>query len=115
VPEGLMSADFPPMMLQSLVENAIKHGLEPKPEGGLLRVAAEIVHGRLVVSVADTGLGFGRAATAGTGVGLANIRERLQLLYGARATLAITENTPSGTVVAVSLPYTSRMHEARAA
>jgi Histidine kinase len=115
VPEGLLSADFPPMMLQSLVENAIKHGLEPKPEGGLLRVAAEIVHGKLVVSVADTGLGFGRAATAGTGVGLANIRERLQLLYGARATLAITENQPSGTVVGISLPYTSRMHEPKAA
>jgi hypothetical protein len=48
-----------------------------------LTVKAEIVHGKLQVSVADTGLGFGRAATAGTGVGLANIRERLQLLYGA--------------------------------
>jgi len=115
VPEGLLSADFPPMMLQSLVENAIKHGLEPKAEGGTLRVAAEIVHGKLVVSVADTGLGFGRAATAGTGVGLANIRERLQLLYGARAALAITENTPSGTIVAISLPYTSRMHPGGAA
>ena len=47
VPEGLMSADFPSMMIQSLVENAIKHGLEPKPEGGLLSVSAEIVHGKL--------------------------------------------------------------------
>jgi sensor histidine kinase YesM len=105
VPEGLQSAEFPPMMIQTLVENAIKHGLEPKPEGGLLRVAAEIVHGKLVVSVADTGLGFGRAATAGTGVGLANIRERLQLLYGAKASLTVTENKPSGTVVTVTVPY----------
>jgi len=47
------------MMLQSLVENAIKHGLEPKPEGGALRVDAEVVHGKLVVTVADTGVGFG--------------------------------------------------------
>jgi sensor histidine kinase YesM len=84
VPEGLLSAEFPPMMVQTLVENAIKHGLEPKPEGGHLMVKAEIVHGKLAVTVADTGLGFGRAATAGTGVGLANIRERLQLLYGPR-------------------------------
>src|SRR5581483_90465 len=80
VPEGLYSADFPPMMLQSLVENAIKHGLEPKTEGGSLALSAEVVHGKLAVTVADTGVGFGRAATAGTGTGLNNIRERLKLL-----------------------------------
>jgi hypothetical protein len=107
VPDGLLSAEFPPMMIQTLVENAIKHGLEPKPEGGSLRVAAEIIHGKMAVSVADTGLGFGRAATAGTGVGLANIRERLQLLYGTRATLTVAENQPSGTVVTVTVPYKS--------
>ncbi len=105
VPDGLLSAEFPPMMIQTLVENAIKHGLEPKPEGGSLRVAAEIIHGKMAVSVADTGLGFGRAATAGTGVGLANIRERLQLLYGTRASLTVAENQPSGTVVTVTVPY----------
>lgn len=108
VPDGLLSAEFPSMMLQSLVENAIKHGLEPKAEGGLLRVAAEIVHGQLVVTVSDTGLGFGKAATAGTGVGLANIRERLQLLYGSRASLSITENPSGGTRVSISLPYTPK-------
>jgi sensor histidine kinase YesM len=105
VPEGLMSAEFPAMMIQTLVENAIKHGLEPKAEGGHLRVTAEIVHGKLQVTVADTGLGFGRAATAGTGVGLANIRERLQLLYGPKATLTVAENQPSGTVVTITVPY----------
>ena len=105
VPEGLLSAEFPPMMLQTLVENAIKHGLEPKAEGGHLRVAGEIVHGKLQMTVADTGLGFGKAATAGTGVGLANIRERLQLLYGSRATLTVAENQPSGTVVTITVPY----------
>jgi hypothetical protein len=107
VPEGLQSAEFPPMMIQSLVENAIKHGLEPKAEGGSLRLKAEILHGKLAVSVADTGLGFGRAATAGTGVGLANIRERLQLLYGNKAMVAVTENQPSGTVVTITVPYKS--------
>jgi hypothetical protein len=105
VPDGLLSAEFPPMMIQTLVENAIKHGLEPKPEGGTLRLAAEIVHGKLQVTVADTGLGFGKAATAGTGVGLANIRERLQLLYGPRATLTVAANQPSGTVVSITVPY----------
>ncbi len=105
VPDGLLSAEFPPMMIQTLVENAIKHGLEPKPEGGALTVRAEIVHGKLQVSVADTGLGFGKAATAGTGVGLANIRERLQLLYGSKATLTVTENPAGGTIVTVTVPY----------
>ncbi|MDE2612639.1 MAG: histidine kinase [Burkholderiales bacterium] len=105
VPDGLLSAEFPPMMIQTLVENAIKHGLEPQPEGGQLLVRAEIVHGKLQVTVADTGLGFGQADTAGTGVGLANIRERLQLLYGTKASLSVAENQPRGTRVTVTLPY----------
>jgi hypothetical protein len=105
VPDGLLSAQFPPMMIQTLVENAIKHGLEPKAEGGSLRLAAEIVHGKLQVAVADTGLGFGMAATAGTGVGLANIRERLQLLYGAKGVLTVAANQPCGTIVTITVPY----------
>jgi hypothetical protein len=105
VPDGLLSAEFPPMMIQGLVENAIKHGLEPKAEGGSLTIKAEIVHGKLNVVVADTGLGFGKAATAGTGVGLANIRERLQLLYGGQASVVVSENQPSGTVVTIAVPY----------
>jgi len=105
VSDGLLSAEFPPMMIQTLVENAIKHGLEPKAEGGSLTVRAEVVHGKLAVTVADTGLGFGRAATAGTGVGLANIRERLQLLYGSKASLTVSENQPCGTRVTVTVPY----------
>ena len=111
VPDGLLSADFPSMMIQSLVENAIKHGLEPKAEGGTLSVRAEIVHGKLAVTVADTGLGFGKAATAGTGIGLNNIRERLQLLYGSKAQMAITENAPSGTVVTLTVPYQAQARD----
>jgi sensor histidine kinase YesM len=108
VPEGLRSAEFPPMMIQSLVENAIKHGLEPKPEGGLLSVKAQIVHGKLAVTVADTGVGFGKAATAGTGIGLNNIRERLKLLYGSKAALTVAENPPGGTKVTITVPYVSQ-------
>jgi LytS/YehU family sensor histidine kinase len=114
VPKGLRSADFPPMMLQSLVENAIKHGLEPKAEGGDLLVSGEIEHGNLVVAVADTGLGFapGGAPTSGTGVGLSNIRERLKLLYGDRAHLVIEANQVDGmtlgTRVSITVPYQSR-------
>ena len=105
VSEGLYSADFPPMMLQSLVENAIKHGLEPKADGGSLAVSAEVAHGKLHVSVADTGVGFARAATAGTGTGLTNIRERLKLIYGDAAELRITPNAPTGTRVTIVVPY----------
>ncbi len=111
VPDGLLSADFPSMMIQSLVENAIKHGLEPKPEGGKLTVRAEIVHGKLAVTVADTGMGFGKAATAGTGIGLNNIRERLQLLYGNRASMTVAENQPSGTLVTLTVPYQAQARE----
>jgi len=114
ISEGLHSAEFPPMMLQSLVENAIKHGLEPKPEGGALQVSAEIVHGKLVVAVADTGVGFGRAATAGTGVGLENIRERLKLLFGTAAELRIAENQPTGTRVTIVVPYRTHNSTERA-
>ena len=105
VSEGLYSAEFPPMMLQSLVENAIKHGLEPKADGGSLTVSAEVAHGKLQVSVADTGVGFARAATAGTGTGLTNIRERLKLIYGDAAELRITPNAPTGTRVTIVVPY----------
>ncbi|MEK8030550.1 histidine kinase [Ideonella sp. DXS29W] len=105
VPEGLLSAEFPAMMIQTLVENAIRHGLEPKAEGGSLSVKAEIVHGKLQVTVADTGVGFGMGGTSGTGVGLANIRERLQLLHGDKATLTVSANQPSGTVVTITVPY----------
>ncbi len=111
VPDGLASAEFPPMMIQSLVENAIKHGLEPKAEGGALDVSAEIVHGRLAVTVADTGLGFGKADTAGTGIGLANIRERLKLLYGDRASMVVADNQPTGTIVTLTVPYQAQPRE----
>ena len=105
VSDGLLSAEFPPMMLQSLVENAIKHGLEPKAEGGLLTVSAEVNHGKLEVTVTDTGLGFGKSATAGTGIGLSNIRERLALLYGNKACLSVTEPAGGGTAATITVPY----------
>lgn len=105
VPQGLASAQFPPMMLQSLVENAIKHGLEPKAEGGSLTITADIADGHLRVTVADTGLGFGAGARPGAGVGLANVRERLAALYGSRAKLTVQANTPTGTIATIEVPY----------
>jgi LytS/YehU family sensor histidine kinase len=103
VPEGLKSAVFPSMMLQTLVENAIKHGLEPKPEGGKLEIAAEIEDGQLAVHVSDTGVGF--MPQGESGVGLANIRERLKVLYNGRAELIITVLPAGGTCATIKIPY----------
>ena len=105
VPDGLRSAAFPPMMLQSLVENAITHGLEGKPQGGTLRVSAEVAHNKLRVTVSDDGLGFGAITSNGTGLGLQNIRERLKLLHGNAAQLIIAPNMPSGVSATIEVPY----------
>ncbi len=109
VPAGLRSAAFPPMMLQSVVENAVKHGLEPSSEPATISVGAEVHDGMLRVSVADTGVGFNpdNRTTSGTGLGLTNIRERLELLYGPAGRLEIAANVPRGTLVTLTLPYTA--------
>ena len=105
IPDGLRSAAFPPMMLQSMVENAIKHGLEVKPEGGTLRIVAEVAHSKLRVTVTDDGLGFGAVPSDGTGLGLPTIRERLKLLHGDQGSLTITPNQPSGVCAVIEVPY----------
>jgi hypothetical protein len=105
MPDGLRSASFPPMMLQSLVENAIKHGLEVKAEGGTLQFRAEVAHNKLRVTVSDNGLGFGAKPSNGTGLGLQNIRERLKLIYKEKAQMIITPNQPTGVCVTIEIPY----------
>lgn len=105
IPDSLRNAAFPPMMLQSMVENAIKHGLECKPEGGHLAVKAEIADDKLRVTVADNGVGFGVVPSKGTGLGLSNIRERLKLLHGEAGQLHIAANIPSGVIATIEVPY----------
>jgi hypothetical protein len=105
IPEQLRSAAFPPMMLQSMVENAIKHGLECKPEGGTLKITAEVVGNKLRVIVADNGVGFGVVPSNGTGLGLPTIRERLKLLHGDQGQLHIAANSPTGVIATVEVPY----------
>ena len=102
VPEPLKERAFPPMMLISLVENAIKHGVDPCCECGNITIRAEQVQGLLRVSVADTGEGI--TPKKGGGVGLANIRERLRALYGASARLVLEENAPRGVVASIEVP-----------
>jgi signal transduction histidine kinase len=98
------SLPLPPMLLQPLVENAIKHGLEPKIAGGQVCVGARREDSLLVLTVADNGLGFRTTRGDGTGgLGLANLRARLESLYGARARMTI-EDTQPGTMVTLALP-----------
>jgi len=103
VPDFLGSAPFPPMMLQTLIENAIKHGLEPKIAGGTVTVRARVDGATLIVDVCDDGVGIDLHADEG--VGLANIRERLQLLYGAQAELVIEAPMSGGACASVRIPY----------
>jgi sensor histidine kinase YesM len=103
VPDFLGSAPFPPMMLQTLIENAIKHGLEPKIAGGTITVRARVDVATLVVDVCDDGVGIDLHAD--DGVGLANIRERLQLLYGNQAELVIEAPPGGGACASVRIPY----------
>ena len=106
VEPDLQSASLPPMLLQPIVENAIKHGLEPKVEGGRVRVTARRSGETMVLTVADNGLGFSdHADSSGSGVGLANLRERLAVLYDGQATLTVADAAP-GTVITITAPLT---------
>jgi sensor histidine kinase YesM len=99
--ESISESPLPPMLLQPLVENAIKHGLEPKVEGGRVDVRAKRDGDRIRFEVEDNGLSF--SDDAGDGVGLSNLRERLAVLYDSRAELTISEANP-GTRIAIEIP-----------
>lgn len=103
VPDYLEQASFPPMMLLTLIENAIKHGLEPKIEGGHINVSARLIDSSLYVHVRDNGVGFNMHA--GDGVGLANIRERLRLLFDQRAELIIEAPMDGGALATIRVPF----------
>jgi len=105
VPEPLKCKPFPPMMLISLVENAVKHGVDPCCDCGSITIRASEAEGRLKVSVTDTGEGI--RPKKGGGVGLANIRERLKALYGSAAKLVLEENAPRGVVASIEVPASS--------
>ena len=97
-------------MLISLVENAIKHGLEPSADGGTVAIEARRDGGRLVVSVEDTGRGVvagSGPATSGEGVGLANVRERLAALFGPRGRFLLEAVEPHGSRAIIEVPCES--------
>jgi two-component sensor histidine kinase len=100
------AARVPPLLLQPLVENAIRHGLEPKVEGGTVRITASVQDTHLTITIEDDGMGNAvvqRSSAAGSGLALENIRARLQTRYGENATMAL-ETMPAGTRVSVQLP-----------
>jgi signal transduction histidine kinase len=103
LPETLAATPFAPLMLQTLVENAIKHGLERKSGGGTIRIEVAAEREKLGVSVIDNGVGF-QSGTSGTGLGLKNMRERLRLAYGAAAELSLAANVPCGVRATITIP-----------
>ena len=107
VPDELLDAFVPSLILQPLVENAIKHGVTPRAEGGEVRVEVARDDGRLRVAVRDDGPGLSREigrVSSGSGVGLANTRARLEQLYGDRQRFAVGDNPGGGALVELSIP-----------
>jgi signal transduction histidine kinase len=110
VPATLHAAQLPPLLVQPLVENAIKHGIAPFRRPGRLRLRASVEDDdTLVIGVEDSGPGLGHAEVdslpTGNGVGLRNVEERLARAYGERGTLTLTSSPEQGTVAELRLPY----------
>ena len=106
LPDELRDLPVPPLLLQPLVENAVKHGLEPKVEGGHVEIAARRDGDTLSLSVRDSGLGLGAAESNGPGTqfGLRQVRERLHALYGEHARFSIDALPEGGTLARITLP-----------
>jgi len=107
VPGSLQDAVVPPLMLLTLVENAIKHGIEPKSDAGFVRIEARqsLDLARIIIAVQDDGAGL--TDTANDGLGLANLREQLALRYGDRASLSLASPVTGGTVASLLIPSES--------
>ncbi|WP_407910318.1 sensor histidine kinase [Lysobacter claricitrinus] len=104
VPQALRTTRLPAMMLQTLVENAVKHGLEPRTGGGTVWIRARRNDDQVAVTVADDGEGLGGTSTSGTGIGLKNVRERLKLAFDGAASLAVVANFPAGVAATLTVP-----------
>jgi signal transduction histidine kinase len=104
VPSALRRACVPPLALATLVENAVKHGVAPLSQGGVIEVVAVAEHGILELSVSDNGVGFKSDAGGGSGIGLYNVRARLATLHGARGALQVQANPNAGVRASITLP-----------
>ena len=110
-PASLLNVPLPALLVQPLVENAIKHGLEDAPDGGSVTIRFQRHDDALLISVTDDGAGIQQNAS--DGVGLENIRERLALLYDETARLTLRENPTSGVKAEISLPLDDSIAGAR--
>ena len=107
VEDRALLALVPSLILQPLIENAIKYAITPLEDGGTLRISAKVQHSTLVLQLSDTGprLGNGDQKHKSSEGGLKNTRERLQQLYGDQQAFTLAPNDPSGLVVTINLPY----------
>ncbi len=106
----IADAAFPPMLIISLVENAIKHGVEPKIDGGEINISAKAEGQDLVITVEDSGMGLvqSRHSELSSGVGLANVREQLNVLYGEKGSLQLESNQQGGATASVRIHHFAR-------
>ena len=98
------TCEVPPLMLATLVENAVKHGITPSTNGGEIVVSARRIDSQLELAVADSGVGFAPGGGGGSGIGLSNTRARLRSLYGTRGRLDLSARTPQGVVASLHMP-----------
>jgi two-component system LytT family sensor kinase len=117
IAEETLAVVVPSMLLQPLIENSIKHGLEPRIDGGTVTLRSRIVDGMLLIEVEDDGVGMEpvvpdgaqhSASRAGTGIGIRNVRERMQVLYGEEALVEMVSRPGRGTRIRLLMPLTQR-------
>ena len=107
VEQRALDALVPSLILQPLIENAIKYAISPSEDGGTLRIAARVRHQTLMLKLADNGPGLGSPNNGrkSSGVGLKNTRERLQQLYGEEQAFALGPSDPHGLTITINIPY----------
>ena len=107
VEEKAMNALVPSLILQPMIENAIKYAISPSEDGGTIRISAKVQRNTLVLQLSDTGPGLGNGNTGkkSSGVGLKNTRERLQQLYAENQAFTLAPNEPSGLTITINIPY----------
>ena len=110
IDERAAKALVPSLILQPLIENAIKYAISPMEEGGTLRISARAQQDTLVLQLSDTGpgLGNGNNGQKSSGVGLKNTRERLQQLYGETQAFTLAPNDPTGLTITINIPFEER-------
>jgi LytS/YehU family sensor histidine kinase len=101
-PADLVDVSFPPLLLQTLVENALRHGIEPAGNGGTVNVTVQREGTHIVLRVSDDGVGL--TPNSVPGVGLRNTLERLSTFYDGRASFDLARGAPAGTVATISIP-----------